>query len=51
MKKALVVGALLLFLLHTVVSAQKVYLPTTASLSTRQAPDWYGKAKLGIFIH
>jgi alpha-L-fucosidase len=51
MKKALASGTLLLSLIHAAVSAQKVYLPTTASLSTRQVPDWYGKPKLGVFIH
>lgn len=30
---------------------QKIYLPTVESLSERPMPEWYGKAKLGIFIH
>jgi alpha-L-fucosidase len=51
MKKALVVGTLLLFSLHTVVWGQKVYLPTAKSFATRPVPEWYGKAKLGVFIH
>jgi alpha-L-fucosidase len=33
------------------ITAQKVHLPTTTSLATRPAPNWYGNAKLGIFIH
>ena len=30
---------------------QVVYLPTVESLSSRVTPQWYGNAKLGIFIH
>jgi len=30
---------------------QVVYLPTVESLSLRKTPQWYGNAKLGIFIH
>lgn len=30
---------------------QPHYLSTTASLSARTTPAWYGNAKLGIFIH
>ncbi len=28
-----------------------IYLPTEESLSSRETPEWYGYAKLGIFIH
>lgn len=28
-----------------------LYKATEASLATRQTPEWYGNAKLGIFIH
>ena len=40
-----------LFLAPDGAFTQKVYLPTTASLATRPAPQWYSNAKLGIFIH
>jgi alpha-L-fucosidase len=30
---------------------QKVYLPSEESLKGRKTPDWFGNAKLGIFIH
>jgi alpha-L-fucosidase len=29
----------------------KIYLPTKESLATRPVPQWFGNAKLGIFIH
>src|SRR4028118_2403862 len=31
--------------------SQKAYLPTAESLSSRPVPEWYGNAKLGIFVH
>jgi alpha-L-fucosidase len=51
MKRTLPILSVLLFLVYGNASGQKVYLPTTASLATRPVPDWYGNAKLGIFIH
>src|SRR4028118_958601 len=38
-----------LFLLVTL--GQKVYLPSEESLRVRKTPEWFGNAKLGIFIH
>jgi len=42
-------------LIYTPCHSQKneaiIYLPTEESLSTRETPEWYGNAKLGIFIH
>jgi alpha-L-fucosidase len=51
MKKALSLLYVLLFFASGTAFGQKVYLPTTASLSTRPAPEWHSNAKLGIFIH
>lgn len=33
------------------VEGQTVYQPNWASLSARPIPEWFGKAKFGIFIH
>ena len=50
LKKLLLLGVMyFLFLMPAV--AQKVYLPTEASLKERKTPEWFGNAKLGIFIH
>jgi alpha-L-fucosidase len=51
MKKA--IFSILLYAVFIPLSgfAQKVYLPTVESLSSRPVPEWYGNAKLGIFIH
>lgn len=35
----------------TVSFCQQVYLPTEESLRKRKTPEWFGDAKLGIFIH
>jgi alpha-L-fucosidase len=51
MVKGLASQFILLLLLSSIAFGQKSYLPTTASLSTRPVPDWFGKAKLGVFIH
>jgi alpha-L-fucosidase len=50
LKKLLLLGVMyFLFIMPAV--AQKVYLPTEASLKERKTPEWFGNAKLGIFIH
>lgn len=49
--KKLVFFAFVLNLLFLPASAQKVYLPTAESLKDRKTPEWFGNAKLGIFIH
>ena len=41
----------LLNLLYVAAFAQKVYLPTEESLKDRKTPEWFGNAKLGIFVH
>ena len=51
MKKALPLLFAFLFFVLRIAVGQKVYLPTTTSLATRPVPEWYGKAKLGVFIH
>ncbi len=51
MKKAPLCLCAFLLLFSSIAVAQKVYLPTTTSLVTRPVPEWYGKAKLGVFIH
>lgn len=51
MNKAILSILLLTFFIPYAGFSQKVYLPTPESLSTRPVPEWYGKAKLGIFIH
>ncbi|GAB6028010.1 hypothetical protein CHUAL_002237 [Chamberlinius hualienensis] len=40
---------LLFFLMISKINSQ--YLPDWSSLDTRPLPDWYDKAKFGIFIH
>jgi alpha-L-fucosidase len=39
------------FLFLVVTFGQKIYLPTEESLKERTTPEWFGNAKLGIFIH
>ncbi len=51
MNKPFVYLLTFLLLFSNIGGAQKIYLPTVESLSTRPVPEWYGDAKLGIFIH
>lgn len=39
------------FLFLLAAFGQKVYLPTEESLKDRKTPEWFGNAKLGIFVH
>ncbi len=50
LKKTVLLGAFnFLFLLAAF--GQKVYLPSEESLKERKTPEWFGNAKLGIFVH
>ena len=52
--KLAVLGSVFISLAVTasgVAQQAKHYEPTVASLDTHPLPDWYGDAKLGIFIH
>ncbi len=52
MKKRLIYFFITILILLTNISySQKTYLSTWESLSSRAVPAWFGKAKLGIFIH
>jgi len=42
---------LTIFVISISAHGQKVYLPTKESLNNRTTPEWFGNAKLGIFIH
>ncbi len=42
---------LTIFVISISAYGQKVYLPTKESLNNRTTPEWFGNAKLGIFIH
>ncbi|HEX6892888.1 MAG TPA: alpha-L-fucosidase [Chryseolinea sp.] len=48
-RSLVVIGFNLFFFYGTF--AQEAYLPTVESLSRRKPPEWFGNAKLGIFIH
>src|SRR4028118_1964330 len=50
LRKLAILGIFNLLFLLTAFS-QKVYLPTEESLKERKTPEWFGNAKLGIFIH
>lgn len=39
------------FLFLLAAFGQKVYLPSEESLKERKTPEWFGNAKLGIFVH
>ncbi len=45
------ITVLLLFLIASVLTAQKKYQPTWESLDSRPVAEWFGNAKFGIFIH
>ena len=49
LKKLFVLVTFNFLLLATV--GQKVYLPSEESLRERTSPEWFGNAKLGIFVH
>ncbi|MBA2328505.1 MAG: alpha-L-fucosidase [Flavisolibacter sp.] len=51
MNKVLFFSFTLLLFLSSDAFAQNVFLPTEESLKARPVPQWFGKAKLGIFIH
>jgi alpha-L-fucosidase len=51
MNHALVLVSALLFFVPGTAFGQKIYLPSATTLSTRPAPEWHHKAKLGLFVH
>lgn len=41
----------LLLIFHTASVLSTTYKPTWQSLNSRPLPEWYDKAKIGIFLH
>ena len=51
MKSFYLVSLALLLVLFQKLFAESTYQPNWESLNARPAPEWYGEAKFGIFIH